>query len=93
MPTDINRRLFIALKWFWIRILIVTALGVITRRYPQISLKDLVAKYYITVVFNETDGDHEVTISKPSFVCDLWLEIKAQKITLEVTWQPHSSCL
>lgn len=31
--TDVNRRLLIALKCFWAGILIVTAVGVITRRY------------------------------------------------------------
>ena len=50
---------------------------------PAASLKDLVANQRITVVFHETDGDQEATISRPSFFCDLWLEIKAQKITLE----------
>lgn len=58
----------------WWGILIATALGVITSRYPQISYsllrntkKDLVAKQHLTVVFNETDGDHEATISRCSF--------------------------
>lgn len=90
-PTDINGRLFTALKWFWIGILIV--MRVTARRYhrsPATSLKDLVANHCITVVFNETDRDHEATSSGPPFFCDLWLEIKAQKITLEVI---HSSRL
>lgn len=69
----------------------------ITSRYPQISCSllrktkiDLVAKQHITVVFNETDGDHKATTSRCFF---LLLEIKAQKITLEVIQLSHSSQL
>lgn len=64
-PTDVNRRLFIVLKWFGIGILIVTAVGVITRRYSQTSctsLKDAVTNHYSTVIFNETNGNSEATI-------------------------------
>lgn len=48
-------------------------------------MKDLAANHCITVVLNETDGGHEATTSRPSFFCDLWLEIKAKKIKLEIT--------
>lgn len=82
--------------FIWWGILIATALGVITSRYSQIcsllrkTKKDLVAKQHITVVFNETDGDHKATTSRCFF---LLLEIKAQKITLEVIQLSHSSQL
>lgn len=86
-PTDINERLFIALKRFWIEILIVigvTAHGcdLWYHKSPATSLKDLVANHYISVVFNETDRDHEATSSGPPFFYDQWLEIKAEKVTL-----------
>lgn len=77
--TDVNRRLFIALKWFWVEILIVTAVGVITRRYSKISstsLKDVVTNHYITVIFNETDGDCELLLQDlSSLVCGFKLKL------------------
>lgn len=91
---DVNRRLFIALKRFWVGILIVTAVSVITRRYSQISctsLKDAVTNHYSTVIINKTDGDGEATIPRPSFFSGLWFQIKAHKITLEATQLSVSS--
>lgn len=93
-PTHVNKRLFITLKWFWIGILVVIAVGVITRRYSQISctsLKDAVTNHYSTVIFNETDGNCEATIPRPSFFSGLWLQIKAHKITSEITQLSLSS--